>query len=81
MAELTKQENHWYNFTPEPEYKPLDLNVLLKALVAKAEKRQQTAKASDQIDPEQLAALKALVRSEDQQADAALEAALEQEDV
>lgn len=63
LADLSKQENHWYNFTPEPEYKPLDLNALIGQLVTKAEKRAKTAKASDKIDVGQLAALKALVHT------------------
>jgi hypothetical protein len=77
LADLTKQENHWYQFAPEPEYKPLDLNILLKALVEKAEKRAKTAKASDNIPADQLAALKALVRSDEQQEQAADDATLE----
>ena len=63
LADLTKQENHWYNFKPEPDYKPLDLNAMIANIVAKAEARQKTVKETDAIDAEQLAALKALVKA------------------
>lgn len=75
LVELAKKENHWFNFTPEAPYQPLDLNVLIKALVAKAEKRSANAKPEDSIDADKLAALKALVDPE------ALEAAKDALDV
>lgn len=66
LKELEKQENHWYNMTPEPEYVPMDLNGLIAALVAKVDKRAANIKDGDAISLAQLNALKALVKTPEQ---------------
>ena len=61
LVEMAKQENHWYNLTPEPDPQPVSLNALLMALVNKADKRAAKHLADDDIPADTLAALKALV--------------------
>jgi hypothetical protein len=75
MAALSKAENHWYNATPEPDPQPVSLNVLLAALVKKAEARAAKNKAGDDIPAEKLAALKAMIEPD---TDSALEKAAEE---
>ncbi len=61
LLDLAKNENHWYNRTPEPDPSPVSLNVLLMALVKKADKRAAKHLVDDDIPADTLAALKALV--------------------
>lgn len=61
LVELAMQENHWYNLTPEPDPTPVDLNILLLALIKKMDTRAAKHKDGDNINPDTLAGLKALV--------------------
>lgn len=71
------QANFWWNFVPEPEFVPLDLNALLAVALKKAEKAAtdktliktgehagKTKAEVNGIDPAQLEALRALVPAE-----------------
>lgn len=73
LADLVKQENHWYNAIPEKEYVPMDLNIMLKVMLTKATKRADTAKAEDNVPKSRIEALAALHKAweaEDAEADA-----------
>lgn len=51
----------WWEFKPEPEYQPItDFNKLLSGLIAKAEKDVKELGEKSVVDPELLAALKAV---------------------
>lgn len=52
-------DNRWWEFKPEPEYKPMDFDKMLMALLDKGEKRAATATAEDKVDPALIAAIKA----------------------
>lgn len=51
-------ENKWWEFKPEAEYKPMDFDKMLMALLSKAEKRTETATEQDKVDPALIAAVK-----------------------
>lgn len=71
LDSMSKKANHWYNATPEPDATPVDLNVMLAAFVKKATARNAKANDADNIDPEQLAALAALIKPDADAYDAA----------
>lgn len=57
IKELTN--NRWWEFKPEPGYKPMDFDKMFLSLMSKAEKRSTEATDADNVDPGMLAALKA----------------------
>ncbi|ANS06196.1 hypothetical protein HOR19_gp03 [Phage MedPE-SWcel-C56] len=64
LADLAVAKTFWFNATPEPDPAPVSLNVLLKAFVSKIDKRAAKHNAEDSIDPDQLAALRSLVKED-----------------
>jgi len=53
-------ENPWYNFKPEPPYRPLDLLAEIDKLIERATKQAQNANELDDIPMDKLAELVAM---------------------